>query len=64
MPSSDGGLGSALVGEKVVVNHRQVHVSKLLGEGRSCQGRNQSKAPKNRFQQSLPVPLLTLRSSL
>ena len=34
MPSSgDGGLGSALVGEKLMVNQRQVAVTKLLGEG-------------------------------
>lgn len=35
MPSSDGGLGSALVGEKIVVNHRHVSVARLLGEGKS-----------------------------
>lgn len=34
MPSSDGGLGAALVGEKIMINQRQVSVSKLLGEGR------------------------------
>jgi len=33
MPSQDGGLGSSLVGEKIMVNQRQVHVTKLLGEG-------------------------------
>jgi hypothetical protein len=33
MPSNDGGLGSALVGEKIVINQRQVAVTKLLGEG-------------------------------
>jgi len=29
----DGGLGSSLVGESIVLNHRTVKVSKLLGEG-------------------------------
>lgn len=33
MPNSEGGLGTSLVGEKIAVNHRQVIVSKLLGEG-------------------------------
>lgn len=34
MPSSDhGGLGSALVGEKIQVNNHNVSVSKMLGEG-------------------------------
>lgn len=33
MPTNDGGLGSALVGEKIVVNTRQVQVTRLLGEG-------------------------------
>ena len=34
MPStSAGGLGAALVGEKIMINSRQVHVAKLLGEG-------------------------------
>lgn len=33
MPGPDGGLGSALVGEKILINHRQVQVTKLLGEG-------------------------------
>lgn len=31
--ASDGGLGSALVGERLVVGTRTLHVSKLLGEG-------------------------------
>jgi len=34
MPSHDGGLGNSLVGEKIMVNQRQVHVTKLLGEGK------------------------------
>lgn len=34
MPSGDGGLGTSLVGEKIMVNQRQVSVTKLLGEGR------------------------------
>lgn len=29
----DGGLGSQLVGEKININHRNINVSKLLGEG-------------------------------
>ena len=29
----DGGLGAALVGEKIVINTKQVAVTKLLGEG-------------------------------
>ncbi|KAL7573786.1 hypothetical protein ACA910_007815 [Epithemia clementina (nom. ined.)] len=33
MPANDGGLGSALVGEKIVINTKQVAVTKLLGEG-------------------------------
>lgn len=33
MPAHDGGLGSALVGEKIVIGSRQVAVTKLLGEG-------------------------------
>jgi hypothetical protein len=33
MPSSDGGLGTALVGEKLNINDVHVVVSKLLGEG-------------------------------
>jgi hypothetical protein len=36
MPTSDGGLGTALVGEKIVVNSRSVAVTKLLGEGKNC----------------------------
>jgi hypothetical protein len=31
--SSDGGLGLSLVGERIVINSRQVAVTKLLGEG-------------------------------
>ena len=30
----DGGLGSSLVGDSIVINHRTVKVSKLLGEGK------------------------------
>mmetsp|Transcript_29423 Transcript_29423/g.68589 ORF Transcript_29423/g.68589 Transcript_29423/m.68589 type:complete len:648 (+) Transcript_29423:249-2192(+) len=33
MPANDGGLGSALVGEKIVIGSKQVAVTKLLGEG-------------------------------
>jgi hypothetical protein len=35
MPSNnnDGGLGSSLVGEKVVINSITVTVTKLIGEG-------------------------------
>lgn len=33
MPNADGGLGTALVGEKIVVNSRSVAVTKLIGEG-------------------------------
>lgn len=35
MPSSDGGLGAALVGERIDINGRAVGVTKLLGEGKS-----------------------------
>ena len=35
MPTADGGLGTALVGEKIVINSRSVAVTKLLGEGRA-----------------------------
>jgi hypothetical protein len=34
MPTTDGGLGTALVGEKIVVNSRSVAVTRLLGEGK------------------------------
>lgn len=33
MPSGDGKLGSGLIGEKIAINHRNVTVTKLLGEG-------------------------------
>ena len=33
MPGGEGGLGSGLVGEKIVINSRHVAVIKLLGEG-------------------------------
>jgi hypothetical protein len=33
MPSADGGLGDALVGEKIAINTTQILVNKLLGEG-------------------------------
>jgi hypothetical protein len=29
----DGGLGTQLIGDKIAVNHRNVQVTKLLGEG-------------------------------
>mmetsp|Transcript_16830 Transcript_16830/g.27947 ORF Transcript_16830/g.27947 Transcript_16830/m.27947 type:complete len:577 (-) Transcript_16830:92-1822(-) len=32
-PRDDGGLGTQLVGDKIAVNHRNVQVTKLLGEG-------------------------------
>ena len=35
MPA-DGGLGTALVGEKISMGHMNLSVTKLLGEGRSC----------------------------
>jgi hypothetical protein len=35
MPTADGGLGTALVGEKIVVNSRSVAVTRLLGEGKA-----------------------------
>lgn len=35
MPAADGGLGTALVGEKIVVNSRSVAVTRLLGEGKN-----------------------------
>ena len=31
---SDGGLGSHLVGDKIVINQKTLLVTKLLGEGR------------------------------
>ena len=34
MPSNDGGLGEHLVGDKIPVGERNLHVVKLLGEGR------------------------------
>lgn len=33
MPNADGGLGTALVGEKININNLQVIVNKLVGEG-------------------------------
>ena len=33
MPSTEGGLGQALVGDKIMVNTKHVQVHKLLGEG-------------------------------
>jgi len=39
MPSTaDGGLGTALVGEKIVVNNKSVAVTRLLGEGKKNEG--------------------------
>jgi hypothetical protein len=35
MPSGDGGLGTALVGEKISIAHLNVTVTNLLGEGKS-----------------------------
>jgi hypothetical protein len=32
---SDGGLGQALVGDKIMINNKHVSVVKLLGEGAS-----------------------------
>lgn len=34
-PRDDGGLGTQLVGDKIAVNHRNVQVTRLLGEGES-----------------------------
>jgi len=36
MPNLDGGLGTSLVGEKIVVHSKSVAVMKLLGEGKNC----------------------------
>jgi hypothetical protein len=33
MPSSDGGLGTALIGEKLSINDVHVIVNQFLGEG-------------------------------
>jgi hypothetical protein len=35
---AEGGLGSALVGDKVVVGQMHLQVTKLLGEGKGEQG--------------------------
>ena len=34
MSAGDGGLGSALVGERLVVGEKNLNVTQLLGEGR------------------------------
>ena len=34
MPAGDGGLGTALVGEKISVGPMNLSVTKLLGEGK------------------------------
>lgn len=34
MPAADGGLGTALVGEKITVGNQNLSVTKLLGEGK------------------------------
>jgi hypothetical protein len=34
MPAADGGLGTALVGEKISMANMNLSVSKLLGEGK------------------------------
>ena len=33
MPGTEGGLGTALVGEKIAIGRIVVNVSKLIGEG-------------------------------
>jgi hypothetical protein len=33
MPGAEGGLGSALVGERISMGKTQLQVTKLLGEG-------------------------------
>lgn len=45
MPGAEGGLGSALVGERITMGQLQLQVTKLLGEGntsrkecRACDG--------------------------
>jgi hypothetical protein len=35
MPNAEGGLGSALVGEKIAIGQINVLVTKLIGEGTS-----------------------------
>jgi hypothetical protein len=35
MPAADGGLGTALVGEKISMGNMNLSVTKLLGEGKS-----------------------------
>ena len=35
---SDGGLGSHLVGDKIVISQKTLHVTKLLGEGKCHYG--------------------------
>ena len=35
MPGTEGGLGTALVGEKIAIGRIVVNVSKLIGEGTS-----------------------------
>lgn len=39
MPATDGGLGTSLVGEKIVINSKSVAVMRLLGEGKRKVGR-------------------------
>jgi len=34
MPGADGGLGTALVGEKITIGQLNVTVTNLLGEGK------------------------------
>lgn len=34
MPGAEGGLGSALVGERITMGQMQLQVTKLLGEGK------------------------------
>jgi hypothetical protein len=36
---AEGGLGSALVGERIVIGQIQLQVTKLLGEGTSSRGK-------------------------
>lgn len=62
----DGGLGTQLIGDKIAVNHRNVQVMKLLGEGEFI--RHVIAVDLECFLLSLPLPIsqrLTLeRNSL
>lgn len=34
MPATDGGLGEHIVGDKIAVGKRSIHVNRLLDEGK------------------------------